>query len=359
MYLLLAAEDSLRPMGQERSELDLPTPPEGWRWEDLEVGAPGAGRRADVWLAQLFPHFSRSAVARRFKHGRIRGRDRPVKAGTVLCLGERLCFCRPELAPDHPPPPLPTIVHEDDRLIAFDKPAGLLVHPSGGRFVWSLVALARIARPGLQLHLVHRLDRFTSGVVVMAKDRQANHFLKAAFQAQIPEKSYWAVCRGSPAWDTLLVDAAIGDDQGSRVRLRMGVRPDGQWARTRLFVLARWGDRCLVAARPRTGRTHQIRLHLEHAGHPILGDRLYGQPDEVFIHIHEQGFDDWALRRVGLPRHALHARVLRLPHPDGGAVELRAPLPADLAALLQEPVGRTESTAAHDPHLLTRPSRRR
>ncbi len=259
---------------------------------------------------------------------------RPLKASSLLEEGEVLHFCRPELVPSEPPPPLPTVLYEDERMLAVDKPAGMLVHPSGGTFVWSLIALVRLARPDLSLHLVHRLDRDTSGVVVLAKDRDTNRLLKEAFQQQAVHKVYWAICRGVPEWSTRLVDAPIGDDTGSRVRLRMGVRPDGSAARTRFFVLARWRDRALVAAHPRSGRTHQIRLHLEHTGHPILGDRLYGQPDEVFLHTLDHGVDEWALARLGWPRHALHAHILRIPHPAGGGVTFRAPIPADLAAML-------------------------
>jgi 23S rRNA pseudouridine1911/1915/1917 synthase len=325
-------------MDERPASDDLPPAPEGFQWEELCVGSSGANRRADVWLASRFPHFSRSAVARHFRAGRILGLDRSVKASTLLREGERLRFCRPELRTEEPPPPMPAVLYEDERMIAVDKPAGMLVHPSGGRFVWSLIALVRLARPGLHLHLVHRLDRDTSGVVVLAKDPEANRLLKEAFHQQASDKVYWAICRGTPRWDTLLVDAPIGDDTDSAVRVRMGIRPGGQEARTRLFVLARWRDRALVAAHPRTGRTHQIRLHLEHAGHPILGDRLYGQPDEVFLHTLDHGLDPWSLARLGWPRHALHARVLRLPHPDGGGVEIRAPMPADMRAMLTDPL---------------------
>ena len=337
MYPLASGGDSLTPMDEQQAMVELPPAPEGYQWEELCVSASGNNRRADVWLASHFPHYSRSAVSRHFRSGRIVGRDRSVKASTLLRQGERLCFCRPVLHTLEPPPALPAVLYEDHRMIALDKPAGMLVHPAGGVFVWSLIALARLARPGVHLHLVHRLDRDTSGVVVLAKDAEANRLLKDAFQRQASDKVYWAICRGAPRWDTLLVDAPIGDDTASEVRVRMGVRDDGQAARTRLFVLARWRDRALVAAHPRTGRTHQIRLHLEHVGHPILGDRLYGQPDEVFLHTIDHGIDAWTLGRIGWARHALHARILRLPHPEGHAVELRAPMPTDMIAMLGGP----------------------
>ncbi len=313
------------------------------------MSSSGHNRRADVWLASRFPHYSRSAVARHFRAGRILGLDRSLKASTLLREGERLRFCRPDLQPAEPPPPLPEVVYEDARMIALNKPAGMLVHPSGGRFVWSLIALARLARPEAHLHLVHRLDRDTSGVVVLAKDPEANRLLKEAFHQQATDKVYWAVSRGAPPWSTLLVDAPIGDDTDSAVRVRMGIRDEGQPARTRLHVLARWRDRALVAAHPRTGRTHQIRLHMEHAGFPILGDRLYGQPDEVFLHTLDHGIDPWALERLGWPRHALHARILRIPHPDGHGVEIRAPLPEDMRRMMAPEGPRTPAAGPASP----------
>jgi len=325
-------------MDERPTDPELPPAPEGFQWDELTVDSRGHNRRADAWIALYFPHYSRSAVVRHFRAGRILGLQRPIKPSTLLRGGERLRFCRPELRSDEPPPPMPEVLYEDERMIALNKPAGMLAHPAGGLFVWSLISVARLARPDVHLHLVHRLDRDTSGVVILAKDPEANRSLKDAFQRQECDKIYWAICWGIPPWSTRLVDAPIGDNSASEVRVRMGVRPDGMPARTRLFVLARWRDRTLVAAHPRSGRTHQIRLHLEHAGHPILGDRLYGQPDEVFLHTLEHGMDPWALERLGWPRHALHARVLRIPHPDGHGMEIRAPLPADMTAML-EPQG--------------------
>ncbi|MBN1335019.1 MAG: RluA family pseudouridine synthase [Deltaproteobacteria bacterium] len=294
-----------------------------------------AGRRADVWIAARFRWLSRSAAARLLAEGRVEGLDRPLKPATVLQAGERIRLWRPRLEATEPPPPLPPILHEDARLVVFDKPAGMLAHPSGSRFAWALIGLARRARPDHHLHLVHRLDRDTSGITVIAKDDEANRVLKAAFLNHRVDKVYWAVVRGVPSWSTLLVDAPIGRAEHSRVRLRMAVRPDGLSARTRFHVLARFADLSLVAAHPRTGRTHQIRVHLEHAGHPVVGDRVYGQPDDLFLHVLDHGFDEEASRRAGFRRQALHARILRFPHPDGGFFEVRAPLAKDLEALLR------------------------
>jgi 23S rRNA pseudouridine1911/1915/1917 synthase len=193
----------------------------------------------------------------------------------------------------------------------------------------------RQARPGEALHLAHRLDRYTSGVVLLARDAETNRYLKEAFRVRAVEKRYLAVVWGSPTWRDMLVDAPIGPHPASAIRLKMGVRPDGLPARTLFHVRARFSGMTLVECEPTTGRTHQIRVHLHSLGHPILGDRLYGQPEALFLHLYEHGEDERCLRALGLPRQALHAWRLALPHPDGGRLEIRAPLPEDLRELLR------------------------
>ncbi len=302
---------------------------------DLLVDRQAAGQRADAWIAGRFSRHSRSAVVRLFKEGRVVGLDRPLKPGSILVEGERIRMLRPGLVPSSPPPSLPPVLYEDKHIMALDKPAGLLVHPTGSSFVWALVGLVRRARPGCPVHLAHRLDRDTSGVVLLAKDPRAKSHLSAVFSGQYAEKVYWAVVRGSPSWSSCLVDEPIGPALNSAIRIRVAVRPDGLPARTRVFVLARFRGMSLLACHPRSGRTHQIRVHLAHLGHPILGDRIYGQPDDLFLGILEKGFDTQALHRAGFPRQALHARAIRFPHPDGHPMEVRAPLAADLRRLLR------------------------
>ena len=313
--------------------LDVPGVP--FKVVDHVVDKHAAGRRADVWLTGRLYSKSRTYVAKLFDKGRIEGLDRPLKPSSILMEGERIRLYRPSLVPTEPPPPLPEILYEDDRLIAFNKPAGLLVHPGGGVFTWSLIHLARKARPGTELHLAHRLDRDTSGVVLLAKDADANRHLKTIFREQLAEKVYWALCRGAPTWNTILVDRALGSAEGSAIRIKMAIRPDGQEARTRVFVKMRMAGLTLVACHPRTGRTHQIRVHLAHVGLPIVGDRIYGQPEEVFLHWFDHGLDVETLTKIGFPRHVLHARILRLPGPDGKPVEIRAPIPEDMREVLR------------------------
>jgi 23S rRNA pseudouridine1911/1915/1917 synthase len=170
---------------------------------------------------------------------------------------------------------------------------------------------------------------------VLTKDRVANAFLKAAFKAKQIGKCYRAIVRGSPDWDQRLVDAPVGLATGSAIRIRRGVNPDGLSAQTLFTVEQRVNGLSLIRAEPRTGRTHQIRVHMEHLGFPILGDKMYGQPDDVFLHHLDHGADAFMRQAVGFPRHALHATQLTIPHPDGGTCTFEAPLTEDLAALLQ------------------------
>jgi 23S rRNA pseudouridine1911/1915/1917 synthase len=295
----------------------------------------GDGRRLDVYLSTRFPLFSRTRVQRLIRQGDVEIAGRKLKASSTLLAGEELFVTAPGLAPAGPMPPLPMVIFEDDRLVVVNKPAGMLAHPTGIVFAYGLVNVARAARPDDNMDLAHRLDRETSGINVLTKDRVANAFLKAAFKAKQIGKCYRAIVRGSPDWDQRLVDAPVGLATGSAIRIRRGVNPDGLSAQTLFTVEQRVNGLSLIRAEPRTGRTHQIRVHMEHLGFPILGDKMYGQPDDVFLHHLDHGADAFMRQAVGFPRHALHATQLTIPHPDGGTCTFEAPLTEDLAALLQ------------------------
>lgn len=291
--------------------------------------------RADVYLAARFDGWSRSAVARAIREGRVRSAQRPLKPSSTLRPGEVLLVYVPQFAPTGPPPPCPPVLYRDERILAFDKPPGLLMHPVGRSFAWGLINLARIAFPDEPLHLAHRLDRHTSGVTLVARDDDANRYLKAAFKAREIKKSYLAIVRGEIDWDERVIDAPLGDDESSPIRLKRGVRPDGQPAITAARVLGRGGGLSLVRCDPLHGRTHQIRVHLDSVGHPILGDRIYGQPPEVFLSFYEGAALPDRDAMLGHPRHCLHAWRLRLSHPDGGDLTIAAPPPEDFAPVLE------------------------
>lgn len=303
-------------------------------WRGVIVDERSAGRRVDAWLAARFSAFSRTLIARMIREGEVESEERKLKPSSTLHMGERLRIYVPGIAPDRPPPPLPPILHEDDRIIVFDKPAGLLMHPAGMRWAWALIGLAKQARPGHHLDLVHRLDRDTSGVVVLSKDAAANAFLKRAFRDYGVYKTYQALARGLIPWDQQELIAPLGRSPTSEVKLRQAVVPDGQRSRTTFKVLQRLAAHTLVACQLHTGRTHQIRVHLEHLGFPLLGDRLYGHPDAVFLHVLEHGLTPFVRQATGFPRQALHAWKLVIPHPDGHELRLTAPLPPDMAAIV-------------------------
>jgi len=298
--------------------------------------------RLDRFLAARFVELSRSALARGIRAGLVTDdAGRPLRPATIVRSGQALRIYLPELAPSGPPPPLPPVLYEDERVVVLDKPPGLACHPGGTAFTWAIVGLAR-ARWATHDHvdLVHRLDRDTSGVLVLTKDVQANAFLKGVFKEGGAAKEYLAFARGHLSWTHRLIDAPIGAASGP-IRIQRAVTDDGLPARTEVWVeahtTAAGPPMSRVRVRLHTGRTHQIRVHLAHVAEGLVGDRMYGVPPEVFLHYWEHGVDDVVIGGAGAPRQALHAARIRFPHPDGGTVEVDAPLPADLARWWERP----------------------
>lgn len=302
----------------QHREVAVPRVCDGWTVQDFLV------KRFEAWdEGEVLAGIDEGLVVH--PDGRVLTRADVLAAPLVLDV--RI----PGLAPTHPPPPLPPILHEDDRVIAIDKPSDLMMHPSGARFQYALIGLAKHHWPGLPIDLVHRLDRDTSGVVLLTKDKAANAFLKKALREGRADKRYVARVRGRPAWDQATITHPIGRAEGP-IRIQMACRPDGLSACTEVRVLAR--DRArpetLVALRPQTGRTHQLRVHLARVGHPILGDILYGTPAETFLCVRGKGRQPATDEATHASRLLLHARRLRMPHPDGGELVVDAPLPMAL-----------------------------
>ena len=317
----------------------------------LNVLDRAAGRRADTFLAMRFPSWSRSTFAKWIREGVVQSDSRTLKPASVLRLGEVVRIWAPGIAPTEGPPPPPNVVFEDDWLLAVDKPAGMLVHPVGQRFAWALIGLVREMRPGLRIDLSHRLDRETSGVVLLTKHEDANRAMKDAFQARRVQKTYQAIVRGVVPWDTHSINASLGHAAGSEVQLRRGADEAGESALTEVTVLRRLARHTLVECRPHTGRTHQIRVHLDHIGHPVIGDKLYGIDESAFLEVYDHGRLMGDLEaELGLARQALHAHVLSLPHPaDGRPMRFTAPWPAALAALVELPTQLPEEALPLDP----------
>jgi 23S rRNA pseudouridine1911/1915/1917 synthase len=295
------------------------------------VGESEDGQRLDTALASLVGQ-SRSQVRRWIDDDRVRWNDRAVSASHTVAEGDWIDATPPEPIPARAlPEAIPLrILYEDAAIIVIDKSADMVVHPApghaGGTLVnallhhcGALAAVGGVLRPGI----VHRLDRGTSGVIVVAKDDQAHRALAEQFHAHSIERVYQALVRGNPASESGRVDAAIARHPRDRKRMTV-VSSGGRESHTAWRVAKRFpkSARSLLEVRPETGRTHQIRVHLASVGLPIAGDPVYGR-----------GGRDRA--EPGLARPALHARVLGLVHPRSGErVRFEAELPEDFAARL-------------------------
>lgn len=210
--------------------------------------------------------------------------------------------------------PLFPVLHEDDDLLVVHKPAGLVCHPTKGDALSSLISRLRLHRGGGFVALVNRLDRETSGVTLAAKSPEAAGELGKLMASRAVTKDYLALVHGHPAWEELTVDAPLGRDEASEVAVKDRVRPDGAASKTLLHMqqkFARDGRPfALVAARPLTGRKHQIRLHLAHAGHPVVGDKLYGHDPGCYLRLVRGALTDEDRAALVLENHALHAARL-------------------------------------------------
>jgi 23S rRNA pseudouridine1911/1915/1917 synthase len=293
-----------------------------------EVPAAKAGQRLDAFLARSFPYRSRTSWASFVRAGRIRLNDGPVRPGRALREGDRIQYL-----PDPRPEPRVSrayrIIHEDELVLAIRKPANLPVHPSGRYFRNTLLLMLLADRcqdlGSTDLRIVHRLDRETSGVILFGKGRGPAAALATQFEARKVRKSYLAIVHGAPFQDRFEIDAPIGHDPDSPIRKAMTVRADGRPARTRFRVLRRGPEHALVLAQPRTGRLHQIRVHLRHAGLPIVGDKVYGLDPELFLRFVGGTLSERDRDRLLWRRQALHAWSLTIRHPgDGRRMTLRA-----------------------------------
>jgi 23S rRNA pseudouridine1911/1915/1917 synthase len=284
-----------------------------------------AGRRLDHWLHQQLPEYSRSRIQEWIKSGHVRLNGGDARASHTLHDGDSV-----DVEPVAPPPldavaediPL-AVLYEDDDVVAIDKPAGMVVHAGAGVHSGTLVnalvhrfgqlsGVGGALRPGI----VHRLDRFTSGVLLVAKNDAAHRKLAEQFAGREIEKIYLALVHGSPARETGRIDRPIARDPVRRVRMTARL-DEGRAAWSEYRVLRRFAKFAFVEVRIGTGRTHQIRVHLSSIGHPVAGDTLYGAPKQEY------------------GRYFLHAHRIRFQQPTSGKeVVVVSPLPADLEAWL-------------------------
>lgn len=203
------------------------------------------------------------------------------------------------------------VLHEDAELLVINKPAGLVCHPTKGDAMSSLIGRLRLHVGGPGVYLVNRLDRETSGVIVAAKSRVAASELGRLFESGSVSKEYLAIVHGHPVENAFTVEAPLGRDLGSEVAIRDTVRPDGLRAVTRVSVVRKFSRRetpfCVVRAEPLTGRKHQIRIHLAHRGHPIVGDKIYGDDPTRYLRFVRGELTQSDRAALLLEHQALHA----------------------------------------------------
>lgn len=290
---------------------------------EVEAGADDAGMRLDSFLAARLPDLSRARLQALLRDGHVRrGADVVAEASSRVKAGQHYRVIVPPVAPAKPQGeavPL-HILHEDDHLIVVVKPAGMVVHPAPGHSSGTLVnalighcgaslsGIGGVARPGI----VHRLDRDVSGVMVAAKTDAAHRGLAGQFTVHSIERVYDALVWGLPTLQQGLVEGNIGRHPRDRQRMAV-VQRNGKWARTHFQVLEAAGTlashlRCQLE----TGRTHQIRVHLSHIGHALIGDSVYGGSRKSRVSDHAK------VEITTFGRIALHARVLGFDHPATG-----------------------------------------
>ena len=299
---------------------------------NLTVDAEHAGERLDRFLALALPRFSRSRLQALIKDGFVTVNGKTGRPRDAVRTGDAITLREPELEKIEARPEAVAldILFEDDDLLVLNKPAGLVVHPGAGNPEHTLVnallahcpnlsGIGGKERPGI----VHRLDKETSGVLVVAKNDAAHRDLSRQFAERATGKIYLALVAGTPAKRSGVIEAPIGRHPVHRKKMHVA-RRGGRPAKTEYRVLsqgrasARPDLISLVECKLHTGRTHQIRVHLHHLGHPVLGDKVYG-----------------GKRAGNFPRQMLHAHKLSFRHPTSGdAMTFEAPVPADFAAAM-------------------------
>lgn len=299
-----------------------------------------AGLRLDHFVKTQIARLSRTKIQTIIATQLRRSDGHVMKASSNVVAGDHYIIRR-EAKPEPPAPRTFGVVHEDSRLRVIDKPAGLPVHASAKFYFNTLARVIAERYPDEpELQMCHRLDRETSGCMVFARDREAAAFVKSAIaDKRRTTKQYLAIVEGQPPWDTeltldtpLRISTAADDTRVPTVKVLPD--PAGSPSATRVIVAHRTARFALIRCTLETGRQHQIRVHLAHAGFPIVGDKLYAHGDDAFVAYCDEGLTPELAELFVLPRHALHAARLTVPHPDGGAITAEAPLPADMAALL-------------------------
>jgi len=294
---------------------------------DFTIEEKDVGERLDRVIAQAVSDLSRSVVQRLIKKAQVTVNGRLSKPSYRVERGDRLVIHVPK---DKPPETLPEsialdVIYEDDDLLVVNKPAGMVVHPAYGHRSGTLVNAILAHCPQTEnvggadrAGIVHRLDKDTSGVILVAKSQEAHTALQHQFKKRQVDKTYLALVEGHPEPRQGIIDAPIG--RNKRHRKQMAIVRSGRQAQTAYRVVKLYENNSLVEVKPKTGRTHQIRVHMAWLGYPVVGDRVYGYRKQLVLK----------------SRHFLHAHELKLTHPVSEApLSFTAPLPKELDDLLR------------------------
>jgi 23S rRNA pseudouridine955/2504/2580 synthase len=300
------------------------------RVRKVQIDAEGAGQRIDNLLRRELPGVPKGRLYRLLRRGEVRVNGGRVRAEYRLQTGDevRIPPVRVRARPEEPRAGLAgtlveRVLYEDKRLLVLDKPSGMAVHGGSG-ISHGVIELLRHARPELKdLSLVHRLDRETSGCLVLAKRRSALRELHARFREGLVEKNYLGLAVGDWQFGNQLIDKPLLVQNRKGGERHVIVSPEGKPAQTRVALSRTFGKYSLLQCRPQTGRTHQIRVHLQSFGHPLVGDERYGDAEE-----------NKRARKFGLTRLFLHAQSIAFPDDSGNELHFTAPLAEDLEHFL-------------------------
>ena len=298
----------------------------------IRIAGEQAGQRIDNFLRRELPGLPRSRLYRILRRGEVRVNGGRVRAEYRLKEGDEVRVPPVRIREEGPAPPegqaarmAGRILFEDRRLLVLDKPAGVAVHGGSG-ISHGVIELLRAARPDIRdLSLVHRLDRETSGCLVLAKRRSALRVLHERFRDGAVEKNYLALAGGDWQLGERLVDVPLSVQHRQGGERHVVVSEHGKPARTRIRLSRRWAAFSLLQCQPLTGRTHQIRVHALHMGHPLAGDERYGDPE-----VNRRAGE------LGLGRLFLHAQSISFPDDRGNDLHFTAPLPDELERVLEQ-----------------------